>query len=134
MVSSASGRGTGSQFWCADIFGTRDCKPSALTAIDDQIIANIKYWPRPLHSQAHLIDQMVNTPFVAGAINQQIGKIITDTQLVASMSKAVDNSAGFNATAVQSVTVYGEIQTTYAETLAVYKTTVSYIRDIARNF
>ena len=77
---------------------------------------------------------MVNTPVVAGAINQQIGKIITDTQLVASTSKAVDNSAGFNATAVQSVTVYGEIQTTYAETSAVYKTTVSYIRDIARNF
>lgn len=134
MFSSASGRGTGSQFWCADFFGTLDGNPSALTAIEDQNIANIKYCPRPLDSQAHLIDQMVNTPVVAGAINQQIGKIITDTQLVASMSKAVDNSAGFNATAVQSVTVYGEIQTTYTETSAVHKTTVSYIRDIARNF
>lgn len=133
----------------------------AIIAIDDQSIANIGRWPRPRDVQANLINQLaaakaqtvVNTTLffeaptdwgmalarkikdltvdsapTLGASDEQID---TDTKLATSMSNAANDFTGFNATVVQSVTVYREIQTIYAETSAFYKTTVSYIRGTA---
>lgn len=42
-----------------------------------------------------------------GASGEKTGKIITDAKLAASISKAGNNAADFNATVVQSDTVYG---------------------------
>lgn len=128
-------RGSGIHFWCADFFGALDSPPSEIIAIDDQNIAKIKHGPRIRDTKANLIDQPASVK--AKIITNAEVALDTSAKLAASMFKVAYDSVVFNATVLQSDTVYGEIgeiQTTYAETSAFYKTHVSYIRGTDTKF